>query len=142
MNWKGHLIFGIILTIIVYYFLMGEIVSYWKVLLVVMVYSLLPDIDSESSIIFRIFLAVCFSLMLVMLVLFYLYKSNYSLITIVAIVGTMLAIYGLSHRGMTHSLLLAIIFSLPLLFFSFEVSIIGFIAYVSHLIGDSELKFI
>lgn len=140
MNWKQHIVLGIIVSLITWYFLTKDLLSYYKALPIVLIYSLLPDIDSESSIIFRVFLAVCFSFMVLLITLFYFYKNMLSIYIIVAIVLLVILIYFLSHRGLTHSLLLAILFSLPLLFLNFNVMIIGFVCYISHLVGDSELK--
>jgi len=142
MEKAGHLIFGSILGVLLialtHYFLkwftftpttMGVMIG------IIYVYSLLPDIDIKSGTIVWTF----FGVGLLAIIIGYATKNNpYMLIGIILLVVTFLSATFFKHRGYTHSIMFALVVSLPLIFFHWNYSILALVCYYSHLIADGE----
>lgn len=97
-------------------------------------YSLLPDIDIGTSKI-RMFIFVA-----AILLAGYFIFTNQTFLSIV-ILGIMLMIMFLKHRGITHSFITGFFLALPLLAFGgWQFAFAGYLAYLSHLTIDGELK--
>lgn len=136
MNWKLHLIGGIISSILLfalisYYHGFNELVL--SVFLLVPIYALLPDIDHKDSTItwWSIGLAA-------LLILVGVFASNV-LIYIGAglIVLTYIAVLVFKHRGITHSIPFGVATTIPIwYFFGVVPALILFAAYWSHLLLD------
>jgi RsiW-degrading membrane proteinase PrsW (M82 family) len=145
-GWKLHVLFGFLFVTITYFF-----VTYWKVLSItdlqlflylpiVFVYSQLPDIDSNSSIIRRLFYLVCFLSVIVLFLLWYLYRENMYLWVVIIISFVMFSSFFLVHRGWLHTLLGGLLLCLPLLYFSSTIFVLSLAAYSSHLVLDGKFR--
>jgi len=107
-------------------------------------YSILPDIDTNS----KVRSWVIPALLLIAMTMFALKQNFYALVLLVPIP----LIFLLKHRGITHSIIAAIVLSIPLLFlngFAFSNIIsnlilmpFAFIAYISHMLADGEVKWL
>ena len=145
-NYKTHLTFGFVIGIIFIvaglYFKAQEIPFFIIGFFICLVYSLLPDIDHPGAWIRRLttyaVLAAIFCFALVK-------NTNYILI----LSGSSLFIFIVAeitgHRGWFHSVTAAIVFSLPLIFFTDTVKIplipvSGFLSYLSHIVADKFIK--
>lgn len=148
-SYKGHLIGGILVTIISllllrYYF---NIVFTWtflpSVALVVFVYSLMPDIDHKmSKIVWTIFFIS--ALFLINGLLYYgfdIKTYNTLFFGIILVLLPIITIFTTEHRGITHTLLFVLLTPLLLLLIpslqnKFILMIIAGISYWSHLLLD------
>ena len=103
-------------------------------LIIVYFYSRLPDIDQEGSKINDWFI-----LGLVVLGLYGLLKGikNLPIISFVIIAILQIA----NHRTFIHSILIGAVLSLPLYFINPIYAVIGFLAFLAHLIVDNEVSF-
>lgn len=164
MNYKAHIIFGFIISLIV-----GFILYYFKIYypiitlsyiitipIIVFIYSQLPDIDHRESIIRWI--VTSFTLIFSVYILgryFYQYLMNLSpkifdifIILILLIILSLIWILPkispnlFGHRKKFHTILFGILLSLPLLYFNYIYFIVAFISYLSHLILDLHLKLV
>jgi membrane-bound metal-dependent hydrolase YbcI (DUF457 family) len=140
-GYKGHILAGVlfvaIFLILNYYFnwftLPSDPILWVMMGFITIFYSILPDVDIQSSKAREIVFIL--GIIGMLLCLFY----NYILYGI--IIGTaLLFTFLLSHRGIMHSVLMAIIFSALLWFVNPILIPIGFLAYISHLIVDREVK--
>lgn len=154
-NYKTHLIVGfvfVIITIAILLFLnkIGlELFKTREILIftipIVFLYSILADIDHKTSKITWIFLTIGIFMVVVgyaftflvkfinMLSLKLLLPSGIILL-VVTFIGTRL-----KHRGFTHSILVNIIVTIPLIFIHWFVALAGFLAFFSHLLIDKEI---
>jgi membrane-bound metal-dependent hydrolase YbcI (DUF457 family) len=115
--------------------------------LIILLYSLLPDIDHKNSTVTWWFIGFSIiGLIWGLLVLIMRQNYNRGLLLIGISIVFLLAIYFCTnyfkHRGIIHSILIGILVSIPLYFiFFFEVqyAIIGFVAWYSHLLADGYL---
>lgn len=143
MNKKGHLIVGLLVCVFFivsanlllqwYFFDIKSIAIYAAIILI---YCLMPDMDSKSSTIVWFFIP----LSIVGMAYGYYAKDNIIMISFFSLlVITFIAASWMPHRGFIHSILFGIVVSAPLLyFFSREEAILGFIAFYSHLMADKE----
>lgn len=145
-SWKVHMIIGAVfvvstLTILQYLNLLSEY-DLWKIMFLplVLLYSILPDIDSESSIIARVINSFLWIIILCLIILFVIFKNNFLLWGAVCAFAIILFIYTLRHRGFTHSIFAGILVSLPLIFIDKMVAGLAFVSFLSHLIADGEFK--
>lgn len=142
MNWKGHLIVGIIVSAIVA-FLLGSYFSFnynWLTISIslgiAIIFSILPDADINSSKISVILRAVMFILGLI---LAYRHSWIYLILLVIAYFGME---FMLVHRGFIHSFIAGILASLVVFFITLNIyySVIAFASYLSHLLVDGEFK--
>ena len=140
-GYKWHIIFGVLFAgLFVYVSYMFklfnltflEIISAAPILLI---YSILPDMDISSSKISSFLRIVGLSIILVA-VLFDLK------ILAISIASVLLILQFVKHRRFIHTVTAGIIFSLPLVYFSYIIALFAFIGYSSHLLIDKEVKFI
>lgn len=140
-GYKWHVIFGILFAGLFVYvsykhkifnlkFL--EIISAAPILLI---YSILPDMDTSSSKISSLLRIVGLAIILVA-VLFDLK------ILAIAIASILLILQFVKHRKFIHTVIAGILFSLPLVYFSHIIALFAFIGYSSHLLIDRQVKFI
>ena len=104
------------------------------VALVTLFYSIFPDIDIGSSKPRKYVLGGG------LLLIIYCFITGWSALGIVASVMMLLMIFMLQHRGVTHTALAGIIFSVPLIYLHWAYMLVGLVAYLSHLLIDGELK--
>jgi len=155
MKKLGHIIFGFVLCF-VFILIAGALELEWFdfgakslgiMACIILLYSLLPDIDHKNSTVTWLFLGFAI-LGLIWGLLVLLMKQDYSrgLLIIVVSLVFLISIYVCAnyfkHRGVIHSLLVGLLASIPLYFiFFFEIQypLIGLIAWYSHLLGDGFL---
>lgn len=101
---------------------------------IILIYSILPDIDIASSKIRKIFMIIGLSSLLA--VIWFNYKSLSISITLI-----LLLLQFIKHRKFIHSISAGLIFSAPLIIFSWIIALIAFICYISHLLVDGKLKY-
>lgn len=156
MNYPAHLLIGILSVILILHFTglqKFDNIDVWKAIPIIAIAalgSLLPDIDHNESKISKTFRPI-----LVALIAILSFKSSYSYsnsllysseVTLIAIALILIfsKLLKPKHRGITHSLLAALIFSgmiyLPTQSLSYTVS--GIVSYSSHLIADKEIKLV
>lgn len=139
-NYKIHIVFGVVLTALFYLLIINikviEFTSLFIYFPIIIFYSILPDVDHGSSIARKVVILTAILLEIGLLILFYFEKKPVYLMVIVVILVSLLFITFLRHRGVTHRFIFAVLLSLPLLFIGYVAAILGFIAYMSHLILD------
>jgi membrane-bound metal-dependent hydrolase YbcI (DUF457 family) len=143
MNKKGHLMVGLLVCSLFiflanllfdwYFFDIKSIAIY---IIIILIYCLMPDIDSKSSTIVWFFIP----LSIIGMAYGYYTQNNIIMISFFSLlVITFISASWMPHRGFIHSILFGIVVSAPLFyFFSYQESILGFIAFYSHLIADEE----
>jgi len=141
MNYRFHIILGLIIGFI-FVFLMNYSIGWYSFGLVsiltyfaiISLFSILPDIDMPQSKISYIFITVA-----VIGIVISVYPLRYPmLITFVALL-VLTYIFGhvCSHRGVIHSILIGLVFSLPVLWIlNFQAFILTFFSYWLHLLFD------
>jgi len=139
-GYKFHILTGIILAGIVslgLYFIgfKPSILEILLAIVVVPIYSILPDIDIESSKIshfMRIFLIAGIIYLIVK-------KSLFAIILAVIMLIFELLI---RHRGFFHSITASVLLTAPIYVISKSVFLTGiaFLSYISHLLVDREIK--
>ena len=142
MNKTGHLIVGFIVGLLFLgatnYFLgwfsynLKDIGIY---VIIIAVYCLLPDADHRNSFISFIFIGVS----IIGMIFGYNYNDKMILFSSFGLLIITFLAWIIGHRGFVHSLIFAVIVSLPLIyFFSYQVAILGFLCFYSHLAADEE----
>lgn len=154
MNKRGHWILGVIASII-FILILGWLnldlinLSFVSILVIsgiIIIYSILPDIDHESGTITWWFIGTAtFGVLFGIFELIF-HKSYVNPLAILIIsagflVVTFIATNFLEHRGIVHSVPAGIIFTLPLwfLFGNIGYCILAYINWHSHLLGDGYL---
>lgn len=102
---------------------------------IVLIYSILPDIDTPSGKLRRIFTPAILILALISIIL------QLYFVALIA-VSVLLFLSFLKHRGKLHSLAAALVFSLPLMYYDTFFCIFALIGYFSHLVLDKQMKLI
>ncbi len=147
MNWKSHILLSVLLSLVIfsYFFQIADNVQLLKLILLAGLSALIPDIDNELSKGKKIMDSV----VIVFAILFSFSIYSLSINTaylFLAIVGAYFILYKLfkpNHRGITHSLVLCLGFSVLIYYLLGELcAIAGFIGYGSHLLADKEIKLI
>ncbi|MBU1173749.1 MAG: metal-dependent hydrolase, partial [Proteobacteria bacterium] len=103
-----------------------------KLIVVAIVFSNMPDIDQPGA---KINKYVTIGLVGIIIWAFYTAQNTIGIVTAV-ILGLLRII---EHRTCIHSLLAAVIISAPLYYFGLIYFIVGFLAFVSHLLIDGEM---
>lgn len=139
MNWKQHLLGGLIITIIIalpslyYNLITPNLYNLIIIVLVWLTYSLLPDIDIGTSKI-RKFYTIIVALLII-------YSLLYSHITFgIVLASTLIFIQFLKHRGLSHSFIFGLLVSAPLYFYfdNYMLAIIAYTNFLSHLVLDRK----
>lgn len=150
MNWRAHLFFGVLLVVgffwANYHYNLIELellelgwLFYVLVGLIIYFYALAPDLDHQISKIR--FVVTTLGMFIVLLLLI----TNQITLGIVFLTGLLIlwilpTLPGWEHRGHMHSIVFGIIISLPvLLFLSWKLAAVSFIAFYSHLLADRYL---
>jgi len=144
-GYKGHIIggiaIGIVLILILFYinskFNLFElsIVNLLAIIPVIMIYSILPDVDISSSKIREWTLSVGLT------IIFFTILFDLKLIAVL-FTAILFSLQFTKHRKFFHSITAGLIFSLPLVYFHYSIAIFAFIGYLSHLILDKEVNLI
>jgi membrane-bound metal-dependent hydrolase YbcI (DUF457 family) len=101
--------------------------------IIVYLYSQLPDIDADISKINKIWNTTAG------LGGLWLLLTKTSIWLGVFCILSIVALEWVKHRGFTHDVWFAVLISAPLMFWGPLFAIIGFVAYLSHIIADGEL---
>ena len=142
MNYTNHLLIGfisavvfIILTHYIFKWFNFSIIQIGIICLIIIVYSLLPDVDHRNSMISFIFIG----LGIAGIGGGYYLKNNPIMISsFLLLVLTFLA-WIIGHRQLVHSIIFDIIVSLPLAYFlGYQFGLLGFICFYSHMLADGE----
>ena len=146
MNWRAHLVIGLILCAILFYLLGTGIFDLLIFSLFGGLCALAPDLDHDMSKGRKIMDAVA---ILLSLILAYFASGGTilsMLIIFLALVGLYFVLFKLfkpKHRGITHTLVACFGFSVLIFFLAGKMfAIAGFIGYLSHLIADRQIKVI
>jgi len=142
MDYESHLflggILGTIMILVMHHFygwFESDLESIILMIIIVYIYSLLPDVDAKSSQIVWTFIP----LGLLAITSGYLLKNDTYLVSGIALIAiTFIAAQFMPHRGFTHSILFGLAVSLPWIYLSWNYSVLAFICFYSHLLGDEE----
>ena len=143
MNYKGHSFvgvgLGVILILLTHFYLhwfdFNNLINIGLLVLIIYVYSLLPDIDARASKIVWTFIPIG----LAAAIAGYAMDNNLYLICGLGLIAvTVIAAQVFPHRGFTHSILFGIAVSLPWLYLSYEYTALAFVCFYSHLLADGE----
>ncbi|USN45618.1 MAG: metal-dependent hydrolase [Candidatus Woesearchaeota archaeon] len=136
-GWFLHSFFALLLTLFVLWVLYSigvdlSIKTLLFALLIGYIYGLLPDLDEKRSVIHGWLIDLG---LLIALVSVFISKE----IAVIALV-CLLFMRTLRHRRFVHSIIAALIFSAPLALLHWVYALVGFLAYLLHLIMDGTLK--
>ena len=142
MNRKEHLLIGFIsgiVLIFITHFLLGwfdyTLESICLYTIIIAIYCLLPDADHRNSTISFVFVGTS----IIGMIVGYYYHNNQILFSSFALLVVTFIAWIVGHRGFIHSITFGILVSVPLIyFFSYQVAILAFVCFWSHLIADSE----
>ena len=144
MNRGGHLLVGFIvgiLFIFITHFFLGWFNYNFKdiciYIIIIALYCLIPDTDHRNSTISFVFIGMSIFGMSAG----YYYNNNIVLFSFFTLLVITFIAWIIGHRGFVHSILFGIIVSIPLMyFFSYQISILSFVCFYSHLVAD-EIPF-
>jgi len=148
MNYKGHIIFGIIFLIIIFYLditythLLFEKIDLKLFLLTIPILFMsfvLPDIDHRMSM-----PRLIVTIGLILIAIYYSLQHQYELIIIFLIILLIIWILpflrGWGHRGHMHSIIFIFLISLLVILISWKIAIVFFIGAFTHLLADRCIK--
>jgi membrane-bound metal-dependent hydrolase YbcI (DUF457 family) len=140
-DFKTHLIAGVLVGIIFAVFAKD-----YKLAIIGAVYSMIPDLDLNTSYSFKCFLiAACiFAIYNIIApqdtmtsILSYEFPQRYLAIPPLAF---LIFLQMINHREFLHSIVSGLLFSLPLVFYAGQLAVVvGILGYYSHLFLDHEL---
>ena len=159
MNWKAHLLIGMASSILVYLVILKGLtdqVGLFDIPFILFLggfSGLLPDIDHKQSKITRV--VTLFGILTVIYISYLTTgRTEYSIDWFIALVSNAilysLAFIGLltvlrpRHRGITHTLSFAAVYTVLLYFLtdSLTIGVVGAVGYVSHLLVDGCIRLI
>tara|TARA_Y100000034_G_C6901817_1_gene417277 strand:+ start:354 stop:800 length:447 start_codon:yes stop_codon:yes gene_type:complete len=145
VGYKQHiiisfLIVAFVLLILSYYNLFKFSFEALKLIPIIVIFSILPDIDIKTSKISKYTLKGLLLLVLMLLVLYLIYSIVLIIYYVLFIVVFLILSTFFKHRGKFHSLVFSILLASPLLFLGLFEFLSGLLAYLGHLIVDSEFK--
>ncbi len=155
MNYVGHLFVGFILCLVIVYFLYPNQIHNIKEVIIFLLVgtasALIPDLDHPKSKGTKILNITVFILLI--LFSFNLFLKDFSVESIITFIFFSavfcFAWLGLSsiirpkHRGITHTFLALVIYSIILYFvFGFLFLLCGAVGYFSHLLADKCFKIV
>jgi hypothetical protein len=132
-NYKVHVFASFIAFIITLFILifLNQKTNYLYLFSVCIVYGLLPDIDTNKSMIWKIISSIF------IIIAILLWSYVFALIVLFCLLLTFL----IKHRGFTHTFVSSILLSLPLLYIGLDLFIGALLSYNIHLIMDGHIKF-
>lgn len=144
VDYQEHLIYSAIIIVFLSITLIAgfDIVVDTYLLLLIPIwftYTILPDIDCDTSIPFRIFKILCLILLACFAGVFLYTKSMLYLYLLVGVPAVYLFIKFLRHRGIMHTFYVGLLLSLPLLFVHWLFFFVASVSYISHLLIDGQL---
>ena len=105
-------------------------------ILAVIIFSILPDLDSRTSIIRKISILIIFTMLTIFIMLLATTNNMLYIIFALFVLGMYCIITLLKHRGIMHNMIFGIVICLPILYLSIEVFIIACSSYLMHIIED------
>jgi len=145
-DWKTHVLFGIVFVALFYFLFTHKQqltlidLKFFIYIPLLFFFVQLPDLDSEHSFIRRLLNIIGILMIIGFILLTLLLKNNIYILISTIILIILLLSYLLKHRGILHTILGAIVLSLPLLLISFILFFVGFCGYISHLILDGKIS--
>ena len=141
MNKNGHIVVGLISIFLFYlinksYHFLEVPIDTPSILILIgiaITYSLMPDIDQDGSVINRYFTIFMISIIIISFI-----KNQLSYGIIAAVILGIVEL--INHRTLIHSVVGALVISAPLLYLGFIYFVVGFIAFVSHIIADGDFS--
>lgn len=133
-NYRNHIILGlIILGTLGYFIKFKSLLEFFMLLVIIIIYSLLPDVDSNSSKI-GIFtkISLLFFALIFMLFGYYFIASLFCILVII--------LFFVKHRGFFHTFRAAILFSLPILYLGKIYFGFAIVSYIGHMLIDKHVK--
>lgn len=127
----GGLIVGILGIVTAWYYHLLPLFTILLLLPIGLFYSLLPDVDIETSKIWHIINTS----LIVGAIISMTYNYKFGVYTCLAL---MLVIMHMHHRGIMHKYITGIILSLPFIMENYIYSIVAFAAYSTHLLLDNK----
>jgi len=138
-DWKTHFQSGFLILILAVVFYLNDLIDLGSLLIsipIILIFSVLADVDSYSSKI-RTLILVSGLILIFLTIYLDVYSGAYLLIGILIFLALQ------RHRGFLHTVIAALIFSIPIfLILGFYISLLSFSAYSLHLIIDKILKFV
>lgn len=147
MNWKSHIFIGCLFTLAAMLILFNIKDFFTLTALTTFggLSALLPDLDHDLSKGRKILdVIVILGSILFFVFFFNSYSLQNSILYSLALMGIYFVLFALfkpRHRGVTHSIVFAVIYSVILFFLAdFNLAVAGFIGYFSHLLADGMIK--
>ncbi len=136
MNWKAHVVIGMIISAIFFYFLFGvkDEILLAQLIGISGLAALVPDLDHEMSKGKKILdiIIIAFAALVAL--------PSQSILLFLGIVGAYFLLYKLlkpKHRGITHTVIACILFSVLIYFLAgINAGVASFLGYFSHLLLD------
>lgn len=153
-NWKTHIAIGIFVNVLIFLalYLVGIVNipeldlwhAYWFILIipVTIIYSILPDIDTDDSKIRQYIDIILIIFFLIFLALYMYTKNVVYLFGTLFLVILLILLISLEHRGIVHSMVAGLLFSIPLYFIAPPLTVFALTAFTSHIAADGEFKII
>ncbi len=143
-SYKVHAVFGFLFVVVIIFLLYfydlinlnAKILFYIPAILV---FALLPDLDSGSSIIRRSILTLLILIFIGSSIMFFMTHDIMYIAPITIIIILNIIIKLSKHRGLMHNIITGIILASPLLVIDWGVALAAFFAYFSHLLLDGKL---
>jgi hypothetical protein len=135
MNFRGHLFSAILVLIVISLIAYPQIASILSITemsvaaFIFILYSLVPDIDTDSHIQTIVYTAILFS------EAYLIYSQKYKIAAILGVLSTIPLIA--KHRGFCHSWLFGIVISLPFALVNWIFIIPAFAGFALHKVCDS-----
>lgn len=158
MNYKQHLLFGIVILLLFIGFMHWKfswypitIIMYSQIILIMFISPLIPDLDHQNGKLSQIFLGSGLFIAFTGIILWFI--SDTTSLTFnwkpLIIIGVVLAFVTFitgqitKHRGFFHSILFCVVYGTIIWLitaFNLQLSILAFIGCFSHLIADKVYK--
>lgn len=132
-----HIIVALVLCLFAAFY-KNDIENFMMAVPLIIISSLLPDIDIGTSIIRKL----VFALSIAFAFALWLFTNNVLYSAIVLIVYILTVVFIPRHRGFTHSIVALLLYTGFIFFIIQEQVVYAFISYASHLIADLEIKII
>ena len=139
-GYKTHLGIGFVFLLIVLLISKFNLNDLFYLVPIMVVYSLLPDIDLGNSKIGRSVRMMLSVLALVLVVLSFYFSAKFQAYALLCL-SLLLLLQFVRHRKFTHTIRSALLFSLPIIVLGLDFFIFAFLNYFFHLLFDKQIKF-
>jgi hypothetical protein len=142
MNKSAHIFFGttlgVILILVTHYFFdwfKFDLYNIGLMVVIIYIYSLIEDLDLKNSAVTWTFIPIG----IIAIIIGYSMTNNLFIIGGISLLTiTFLVAQYMPHRGFTHSIIFGLAVSLPWIYVSWQYSVLAFVCFYSHLLGDKE----